>query len=189
MDIKTKILKESLKLFIRDGFHGTSTAKITQAVGISNGTLFHHFKTKEDLINSLYLHLKEDYRHYLLKNIDTCNVTKKDIRELWFNCVNWSLINQDSIAFFEMFCHSPYINALSKEQSSRNFSFIIDFFNKAIADEIIIDVDANLIIQFVNGSIKALLNFAKNNPEKVKDNMDYYIDTTFKMWWKSVVNI
>ncbi len=39
---------------------GVSTAKIAKAVGVSNGTLFNYFPTKQDLIDALYLRLKLD---------------------------------------------------------------------------------------------------------------------------------
>ena len=56
---KQSILDASLKLFVENGFHGTSTAEIAKTAGVATGTLFHYFKTKEELINSLYLHTKE----------------------------------------------------------------------------------------------------------------------------------
>ena len=52
-----KILDTSLKLFVERGFHGTSTAEIAKTAGVATGTLFHYFKTKEELIDSsIYLH-------------------------------------------------------------------------------------------------------------------------------------
>ncbi len=55
---KQSILDASLRLFVENGFHGTSTAEIAKTAGVATGTLFHYFKTKEELINSLYLHAK-----------------------------------------------------------------------------------------------------------------------------------
>ncbi len=37
---------------------GVSTAKIAKAVGVSNGTLFNYFPTKQELVDALYLRLK-----------------------------------------------------------------------------------------------------------------------------------
>ena len=59
MEKKQNILDASLKLFVERGFHGTSTAEIAKKAGVATGTLFHYFKTKEELINSLYFHSKE----------------------------------------------------------------------------------------------------------------------------------
>lgn len=185
MDSKEKILKAALTLFIREGFHGTSTAKIAKEAGISNGTLFHHFKTKEDLINRLYISIKEDYKKYLLGYMEPQETIKGKIKQLWHTCVNWNLENKDGATFFAMFANSPYIDKLSKEEASRNFSFISELFNEAVNAEVLIDANPNLMISSFHGSVKAFASFISNNPENLED----HLDVAFKMWWRSVANI
>ncbi len=185
MDNKDKILKSALKLFIREGFHGTSTAKIANEAGISNGTLFHHFKTKEDLINKLYISIKEEYKTFLLERMEPCETSKSKIKQLWLNCVEWNLENRDGATFFSMFANSPYIDKLSKEEGSRNFTFISEMFHDAINDETIINVNPNLMISSFHASVRAVAGFVINHPE----NQEESIDLAFKMWWRSVANI
>ena len=50
MNKREKIFSTALNLFVEHGFHGTPTSKIAKEAGVANGTLFHHFNTKEDLI-------------------------------------------------------------------------------------------------------------------------------------------
>ena len=45
-----KILSASEKLFLEKGFEKTSTQSIMDASGISKGTIFHHFTSKEDIL-------------------------------------------------------------------------------------------------------------------------------------------
>lgn len=47
------ILREASQLFAERGFHGTSTRDIAEAVGIRQPSLFHHFKTKNDIMVAL----------------------------------------------------------------------------------------------------------------------------------------
>ena len=56
---KEQILTSALELFVTLGFHGTSTSAIAKNAGISNGILFHYFKTKEELITELYIEIKK----------------------------------------------------------------------------------------------------------------------------------
>ncbi|KZX55927.1 hypothetical protein A3709_05915 [Halioglobus sp. HI00S01] len=44
------ILAAATRLFAEQGFHGTSTRKIAAAAGVSEGTLFHYFRTKNILL-------------------------------------------------------------------------------------------------------------------------------------------
>ena len=53
------ILEAAVRLINRDGV-GVSMAKVADEAGVSNGTLFHYFGTKQDLLDQLYEWLKSD---------------------------------------------------------------------------------------------------------------------------------
>ncbi|MDW2798010.1 TetR/AcrR family transcriptional regulator [Clostridium boliviensis] len=50
---KNEILDAAEQLFTQKGFDGTSTNEILEAVGIARGTLYYHFKSKEDIMDAL----------------------------------------------------------------------------------------------------------------------------------------
>lgn len=50
---KEEILDAAEKLFAAKGFNNTSTGDILNAVGIARGTLYYHFKSKEDILDGV----------------------------------------------------------------------------------------------------------------------------------------
>ena len=58
MNLKEKIIHESLRLFSLKGFLSTSIQDILEAVNTSKGGLYNHFKGKEDL----FFHVLEEAR-------------------------------------------------------------------------------------------------------------------------------
>ncbi|WP_321874146.1 TetR/AcrR family transcriptional regulator [Burkholderia ubonensis] len=56
---RRQILDAAIECFARNGFHGTSTASICSAAGMSPGNLFHYFPTKASIIEAIAL---EDQR-------------------------------------------------------------------------------------------------------------------------------
>jgi len=50
---RSEILDAADELFGQKGFDGTSTKDILEKVGIARGTLYYHFKSKEDIMDSL----------------------------------------------------------------------------------------------------------------------------------------
>ena len=50
---KNEILDVADELFGKKGFDGTSTNDILERVGIARGTLYHHFKSKEEIMDAL----------------------------------------------------------------------------------------------------------------------------------------
>ena len=61
---KNEILDAADELFCRKGFDGTSTNDILEKVGIARGGLYHHFKSKEDIMDALI----ERYKARLLSS-------------------------------------------------------------------------------------------------------------------------
>ena len=47
------ILSVSAKLFLQKGFDKTSMMDIATAAGISKGAIYHHFKSKDEIIKSV----------------------------------------------------------------------------------------------------------------------------------------
>lgn len=52
-DRKNEILNAAAALFAEKGFDNTSTNDILEVVGIAKGTLYHHFKSKEDIMDAM----------------------------------------------------------------------------------------------------------------------------------------
>ena len=54
-DIRRRILEESIKLFMEQGYEKTTTREIIQKVGILNGSLYNIYKSKEAIFTDLIL--------------------------------------------------------------------------------------------------------------------------------------
>lgn len=50
---KNEIIDAAMTCFARDGIHGASIADIRDEAGVSNGAIYHYFKTKEEIITAL----------------------------------------------------------------------------------------------------------------------------------------
>ena len=51
--VQAAILGTAAQLFTRAGIHGTSLNDIAQAAGLSKGTLYYYYPTKEALVNDI----------------------------------------------------------------------------------------------------------------------------------------
>lgn len=50
---KLQIMQAALELFAREGYHGTSVARIAKYAAISKGLLYNYFTSKEELLDSI----------------------------------------------------------------------------------------------------------------------------------------
>ncbi|MCK8487054.1 TetR/AcrR family transcriptional regulator [Paenibacillus sp. MBLB2552] len=51
---KRRILEVAIELFSRNGYSGVSVREITKHVGIKESALYNHFKTKDEILQSIY---------------------------------------------------------------------------------------------------------------------------------------
>jgi len=57
---KNEILDVAEQLFAANGFDATSTNDIIHVIGIARGTLYHHFKSKEDILDAVISRMSSD---------------------------------------------------------------------------------------------------------------------------------
>jgi AcrR family transcriptional regulator len=58
---KAAVLEAAMRLFLSQGFEATSMDQVRQAAGVSNGSLYHHYPTKNDLARTLYAEALRDF--------------------------------------------------------------------------------------------------------------------------------
>ncbi|CQD23967.1 TetR family transcriptional regulator [Mycobacterium lentiflavum] len=57
---RQRVLSESTEMFSRRGFRATSMSEIAAAVGLSKPTLYHYFRSKEELLVRLYSNMLDE---------------------------------------------------------------------------------------------------------------------------------
>jgi TetR/AcrR family transcriptional repressor of nem operon len=70
MNLRDRIIRESLKLFSVRGFLGTSLANIMEASGTSKGGFYNHFRSKEALFAAVLSESRKIWREKNLAGLD-----------------------------------------------------------------------------------------------------------------------
>ena len=89
-----KILAAALSVFAEEGV-GVSTAKIASDAGVSNGTLFNYFPTKQALIDALYVSIKSDIAE-AVGEFDDAEPIELRMRQVWDRWFGWASQNRDA---------------------------------------------------------------------------------------------
>ncbi|MGY3766292.1 TetR/AcrR family transcriptional regulator [Vagococcus vulneris] len=139
------ILDTAEKLFMTQGYLATSTRQITDLLGVSQPTIYYHFKHKEDIYYHVMLRLSLDVEQKLKKIEHESTMDLEDTLLLMINYlthehpINFFLMMHDikynlsedmSQKLYQLFSTSyktPFINLFKKEQSRLSESINIDF--------------------------------------------------------------
>lgn len=88
------ILAAAATLFVSDGVN-VSTARIAQAAGVSNGTLFNYFPTKQALIDALYISIKRDLSN-AVGDLDHDDPVEHRMHLTWDRWIGWLRGNSEA---------------------------------------------------------------------------------------------
>src|SRR6059058_5044611 len=59
-DTRSRVQKVALELFAEQGYEKTSLREIAERLGVTKAALYYHFKSKEDIVASLFAELKDE---------------------------------------------------------------------------------------------------------------------------------
>ena len=65
-DKRLRIMNTALHLFVEQGYFNTNVPKLAQAAGVSVGTIYHYFRSKEDVAAALFVRHIGAYRARML---------------------------------------------------------------------------------------------------------------------------
>ena len=85
MDLKDRIIHESLRLFSLKGYLGTSISDIMQAASTSKGGFYNHFASKEDLFFEVLDEARKIWREKNLAGLDEVDSPVGRVRKLLEN--------------------------------------------------------------------------------------------------------
>lgn len=71
-DQKKNIIGAGIKLFLKNGYAGTSVSQIATKAGLSKGGLYWHFKSKEEIVNGILDRYYDEYIQVITKKTIDC---------------------------------------------------------------------------------------------------------------------
>lgn len=75
---KEKIIESAFSLFLSKGYDATSTQDIINRSGLSRGAMYHHFKSKEDILRNITEGFYSHMRDFLEQLVADTTLTAKD---------------------------------------------------------------------------------------------------------------
>jgi|SRR5947209_1664343 len=97
---RARILESALACFLESSYEQTTVARICERAGVSNGTLFHYFPTKEAIADALYLEAIADFQDGLWLPLgERPRSFRKAVRGVIAHQIEWIEANVDRARF------------------------------------------------------------------------------------------
>lgn len=182
---RQQLLNSALTLFVSQGIDATSTASIAKHAGVANGTLFHHFPSKEVLILSLYKIIKQDFATQIETFAFNEKNLKKQVKLIWEQAINWAITNADK----QQFClQVSQYHQLSGQVKTQALTEAFDFLPKLIEfgqqHKIIANYPLALMVDNAHGQFISSTMYLTNNPDLINNTI--HREAIFEMFWKAL---
>lgn len=182
LDKRKEILSAALRLFVESGFHGTPTSKIAREAGVANGTLFHYFATKDELIVALYIDIKQRLACHIEEHAADDGSLKGRLKEQFLNALYWGLDHSDEFRFIQQFVSSPYPALVPHEQIEMHTRKHTRLLQQAIEDGKIKSLPVDYIFMLINSMITGLHAYL-GSKDLSKSRQHELINETFELLW------
>jgi AcrR family transcriptional regulator len=130
---------------------------ISKEAGVATGTLFFYFKTKEDLIDTLYRRIKAEAAEAMCRGLENEKTAEGRLRCLGRNAVAWGMNNPEKMKFMEQFAHSSFVSTTAHEEGMSRFLFLQDLVVDGIREGSVRDADPRLLITMMVSSLPGLV--------------------------------
>ncbi len=182
MTKQEQIQATALRLFVTDGFHGTPTAKIAAEAGVANGTLFYHYKTKDDLVVDLYNRIRDENAKDIQAIIIRDDFVSIKFRNIFVYSVKWALNNRQKFFYIQQFNFSPHFVQVSPEKMELHTVGYAGFIAEGIRKKLLKQQPVSLIISIFNSHVQGIYQYLISS-DFDDDEKDRVINAGYDMLW------
>lgn len=178
------IFNAGLELITREGIAGLTMSKLASRAGIATGTLYIYFKSKEEMLNSLYEKLNMESAERFMRGYSTEEPWFTGFRRVWFNYLKHRIEHFEESVFLEQYYRSPYITVVQKRMAESMKSPVHQMIKRGKNAELVReDVDDEMLFLAMLGFIREL---ADEHVTGVYDLNEERIEKAFKLSWGSI---
>jgi AcrR family transcriptional regulator len=161
---RSAILEAARRVVAERGIEDAPTSAISRAAGVAEGTLFTYFKTKDDLMEALYLDLRHDYSVSVV-DIPNNREPRTRLRYLWDKFLDMGIRQPDRIvALTKLRARGK----LHKENEPMDFAVTeaVKAVKEVVQNTYLERVPAEYLVLLLRAHAEAAVEFIVEHPEK-----------------------
>ena len=179
------IIKATLALVNSNGFHATPMSKLAKLAGVSPGTIYIYFENKQDLINKVYLEVKEKFTNYSFANYKPELPVEANFKEMWHRIVTYKLKEVNEALFLAQCDNTPIVDENVRQEGIVHLTPLIEVMHNGKKQGIIKDISDYLLYAYTITPISFLM-VMQNQETYTLDKKS--IDEAYQSAWDSIRN-
>lgn len=120
---RAEIIQAALACFVEQGFAGTTMEDIRRRSGASTGSIYHHFKSKEQLAAAVYLEGIDDYQAGFIAQLENNSSAKRGIAAVIHYHLRWVEGHSEWAHYLFQMRHADFMAAVEEDIVQQNIEF------------------------------------------------------------------
>ena len=179
---REKLMRAAMDIVAADGFGAATTAAIAARSGMAEGTLYRHFKSKDELMIAAYRQLKADvFERVSAETGDTVSV-KGRARAMWLGMWNTYCHDLSAFTFGQRFGES----ALSRQEGGAAHERIIEHLCAIIKDGQVSGeiktLERDVLVAFFFPPLVSMLKQINQGKSWSPDEIDAAVEAAWQAW-------
>ena len=159
---------------------GAPTAKIAQAAGVSEGTLFTYFATKEELLNQLFLQIGADLQQTLSSSFPKKGRPRERMQRLWDALIQWGSSNPVRHKALRQLKVSDRVNDESRQCSSEHFAKL----RKMVEETLVEHMEPERMPFYIGIVLNGLADITVEAIAASPKDYEHFRQAGFDLYWK-----
>ena len=185
---------EEKRLLIRDatiqevvesGLAGASIAKIAARAGLSQGTIYLYYPTKDELFRQIYLEIKHEMRDMLMDKRDPTKSSAENIRTLWFALLDYAISNASHYIYAEYLSAANFLDEAEEPELQQIAIEMRSIIQTAIDDGTLMQVPYESLQAVLVAPVSLLSRRITISKHTVSNAVR---ESTFELIWQGIVN-
>ncbi len=178
MTKREKILSTTLRLIAERGVLSTPVSLIAKESSVAIGTIYHHFRTKEDILSEILLDIRKKNETLFKHCIREFPTKRKQFVAMWMAIYKKYINNPLIFHFTQYVSKSKLIPEKSIKESKKYFQILLDFFEEGIEEDEFAAMSPQLMTSMTHNSILTyveliLTNLLEDNQKNLHDAIEF----------------
>jgi AcrR family transcriptional regulator len=182
VDKHAAILDAAIQVIAQRGLTATPTSAISKAAGVAEGTLFTYFKTKDALVNALYLEIKREMGDAMMAGFPRHAAIRQQLQYVWDGYVIWGAANPAKKQTMDQLKSATAITPESRQVAGAPFVEIGQLFQASITSQVLRDYPVPFIWACLASLAEVTMDSMAREPALASD----YQRFGFEMLWSAI---
>ena len=185
VDKRLQILEATAELISEHGLHCCPMALVAKEAQVGAGTIYRYFKTKDELIQQLYLHVSQQLADYCREGYPEKGTIRQRLDHILCRFYHYLLATPRDALLLDQLWATPAIKSCTHAYAMREINQLpLQLLDEAKANGSIKPLQNEILLTFSFGTLFSLVQRQIQTPERFVDPIE--VQQLLNLCWDAV---